>query len=51
MKNPLTPPVRRWLYRVSIAAIPVGIAAGWLDKESAALLLPLIVAALNVNDE
>ena len=44
----LTPARRRWLYRVSIAAIPLGIALGWLDKSTAALAVPLLVALLNV---
>jgi hypothetical protein len=51
MKNPLTPAVRSWLYRVSIAAIPLGIAFGYLDVETAGLLVPLIVAALNVDPD
>ena len=44
----LTPARRRWLYRVSIAAIPLGIALGWLDAKTAALAVPLLVALLNV---
>lgn len=40
---------RTWLYTVCIAALPVGIAAGVLTKESAALVVPLIVALLNVH--
>ena len=47
MKN-LMPARRRWLYRVFIAAIPVGIALGVFDKSTAALLVPLLVALLNV---
>jgi len=44
----LTPARRRWLYRVSIAAIPIGIANGLFDVETAALIVPLLVALLNV---
>jgi hypothetical protein len=47
----LTPARRRWLYRVSIAAIPLGIALGWFDARTAALIVPLLVALLNVNPE
>ena len=51
MTNPLTPARRKWLYRVSIAAIPLGIAFGWLDAKTAALIPPLLVALLNVNED
>lgn len=47
----LTPARRKWLYSVSIAAVPVAIAFGVVDVETAALIPPLLVALFNVNDE
>jgi hypothetical protein len=42
------PAVRLWLYGVAFAAIPLGIYLGWFSEETAALLLPLLLAILNV---
>lgn len=51
MTNPLTPAVRRWLYGVTIAALPVAVLLGWLDPEALPVLVPLVVAVLNVTPE
>lgn len=48
IKSWLTPKVRAYLYSVSIAALPVLIYFGVLDPEAAALVVPLVVALLNV---
>lgn len=41
--------VRRWLYGVVSAAIPVAIYLGWLDPQAAPLILPLVLAAFNTK--
>lgn len=47
----LTPALRRWLYGVCIAALPVLIYFGLVEPEAAPLWLAFVVALLNVNDE
>lgn len=47
----LTPAVRRWIYRVALAALPVLIYFGLVELEAAPLWLAFVVALLNVNDE
>lgn len=47
----MTPELRRWVYRCAIAAVPVLVYYGLLSPTAVPLLLPLILALLNVNDE
>ena len=41
--------VRRWLYWLVAAGIPLAIYVGVLDPEVAPLILPIVLAALNAN--
>lgn len=50
LKNILTPVVRRWLYGVAIAFVPVAVLLGWLKPEAVPVILPLIMAVFFVND-
>lgn len=43
-----TPRVRRWIYSVCIAAVPVLVYFQLLPAEAAPTILPLILAVLNV---
>lgn len=47
----LSPKVRRWLYGVCIAAVPVLVYFKLLPPEAAPVILPLVLAVLNVQDE
>lgn len=51
MNKILTPRFRRWLYGVCIAAVPLAVYFGWLPAEASPVILPLVLALLNVNDE
>jgi len=42
---------RRWIYGVCIAAVPVLVYFKVLPPEAAPIILPLVMAILNVNDE
>jgi len=42
--------VRRWLYGVCIAAVPVLVYFKLLPPEASPVILPLILAILNVED-
>lgn len=46
----LTPKVRKYIYGVCIAAVPVLIYCKLLPAEAAPVLLPLVLAVLNVQD-
>lgn len=46
-----TPKVRRWVYGVCIAAVPVLIYFKLLPAEAAPVLLPLVMAILNVQED
>lgn len=50
MRALLSPKMRRWLYGVCIAAVPVAVYFGWLPPEAAPVILPLVLAVLNVQD-
>ena len=39
--------VRRWLYGIAIALIPIAVSTGWIEPPMAGLLIPLVVAILN----
>lgn len=47
----LTPKVRRWVYGVAIAFVPLAVYLGWLEPEASPLVLALVLAVLNVNDD
>ena len=51
MKTLLTPRFRRWLYGIAIAFVPLAVYAGWLAPEASPIVIPLILAVLNVNDD
>ncbi|KNY07911.1 hypothetical protein [Microbacterium sp. GCS4] len=46
----LSPAFRRWAYGVAVAAVGVAVFAGWLPAPSAAVLAPLIMALLYVDE-
>lgn len=50
MNQLLSPTVRKYIYGLCIAAIPVLIYFGLLPAESAPVLLPLVLAVLNVQE-
>jgi len=41
--------IRMWLYGVAIAAVPVAVYFGWIEPEASPIVLPLILAVLNVK--
>lgn len=43
--------VRKWIYGVAIAAVPLAVALGWADPQVLALALPLVLAILNLTPE
>jgi len=47
----LTPVVRKWLYSLCLAALPLLIYFGLVELEAAPLWLAFVVALLNVNDD
>lgn len=51
MKNPFTPTVRRYLYGIAIAFVPLAAYFGWIELEAVPLVLPLILAVLNVQSD
>lgn len=51
MKKILTPTVRRYIYGVCIATVPVLVYFNLLPPEAAPVILPLVLAVLNVQDD
>lgn len=51
MNTYLTPAVRRYIYGLALAALPVLIYFGMVELEAAPLWLAFVVALLNVQDE
>lgn len=51
MKKILNPTVRRYVYGVCIAAVPVLIYFKLMPAEAAPVILPLVLAILNIQDE
>ena len=47
----IRPKVRRWIYGVTIAALGVAVYARWIEAGALAVLVPLVLALLNVNDD
>lgn len=50
MTKYLTPRVRKWLYAICLAALPLLIAYGLVDAKVAPLWAAFVVALLNVNE-
>ena len=51
MKKVLTRPVRKWVYGVAIAFVPLAAFLGWMSPQAGALVLPLILAILNLTPD
>jgi len=47
----LAPTVRRWVYRLALAALPVLIHYGLVEPAAAPLWLAFVLALANVKDE
>ncbi len=47
----LTPAVRRWMYGLALAALPLLIMFGLVEPEAAPLWLAFVVALVNVQDD
>ena len=43
--------VRVGIYSVAVAFIPLAVAKGWMDAPTGALVLPLILALLNLTPD
>lgn len=50
MSKVFSPAGRRWIYGVCIAAVPVLVYFGLLPADASPVILPLVLALLNVND-
>lgn len=50
MNKVFSPAGRRWIYGVCIAAVPVLVYFDLLPPDAAPVILPLVLALLNVND-
>lgn len=51
MDKIFTRSVRKYIYGICIAAVPVLVFCGVLEPEAAALVLPLVLAILNLTPE
>lgn len=51
MRNIFTRSVRKWIYAVAAAAVPVLVYFGLLDIEASPIILPFILALLNLTPE
>lgn len=51
MEKIFTRNVRKYIYGICIAAVPVLVFCGVLEPEAAALVLPLVLAILNLTPE
>lgn len=49
MNRVLNRTVRKWVYGVAVASVPVLVHYGVMDVEASALLLPLVLALLNLT--
>lgn len=50
MSKYFTPKVRRWIYGVCIALVPVLVYFQLLPADASPVILPLILAILNIDD-
>lgn len=51
MKKILNSTVRKWLYGIAIAFVPVAIHFGWIEPEASPVIIPLIMALFFVNPD
>lgn len=51
LKKIFSPKVRRYIYVVAIAFIPLAGLWGWISPEAMPLVVPLIMAVLNIQDD
>lgn len=51
MKKLLTREVRKYIYLVAVAAVPVLVFYGVIEPAAAALVLPLVLALLNLSPD
>lgn len=49
MGNKISRETRKYIYAVAIAFVPVAVYFGWIDIEASALILPLLLAVLNLT--
>lgn len=49
IKNLFNRTTRLWLYGVAIAFIPLAVFVGWLKPEAVPIVVPLVVAILNIT--
>lgn len=47
----LTPTVRRWVYGIALALLPVLVYHGLVEPEASPLWLAFVLALLNVTDD
>lgn len=51
MSNILSREVRKYVYGVALAFVPVAAYFGWLDAQASVLAIPLLLALLNLTPE
>ena len=51
MKKVLTRQVRKYVYTVAIAFVGLAVYLGWISAEALPVVLPLILALLNLTPE
>lgn len=51
MHNFLNRTVRKYVYGVAIAFVPLAVYLGWIEPEASAIVLPLILAILNLTPQ
>ena len=49
LKNIVKPQVRHWLYRVSMAVIPLLVVWGYVAEEQVLSIVGLVIAVLNIS--
>lgn len=51
LKTIFTRTVRKYIYLVALAAVPLVVALGWADPQILALALPVLLALLNLTPD
>ena len=49
MDRILSREVRKYIYAVAIAFVPLAVYLGWIEPEASAIALPLLLAILNLT--
>lgn len=49
MDKLLSREVRKYIYAVAIAFVPLAVYLGWIEPEASAIALPLLLAILNLT--